>query len=102
MIRATLTSSTGKVGDTRYVENDTSDENGAYFSLLSTVQRCWGQTAPIFAFSLPCNSVLIQRRLDVNLTNSEDMADAFGGLFFDLIPEVISQEFHNKSNFLLA
>jgi hypothetical protein len=51
---------TGKVGDTYYVENDTSDENSAYFHLYATVQQRFGQTAPIFAFYLPCNSALVQ------------------------------------------
>jgi hypothetical protein len=37
---------TGKVGDTYYVENDTSDENNANFT-----------------FSLPCYSVLVRRLL---------------------------------------
>ena len=34
------------------------------YCLLSAVQQCFGQTAPIFVFPLPCNSVLVQRRLD--------------------------------------
>ncbi len=37
---------TGKVGDTWYVLNDPSDENGARFCLLFTVQQCFGPTAP--------------------------------------------------------
>ena len=32
---------TGKVGDTWCVENDTFDENGAYFYFFSTVQQCF-------------------------------------------------------------
>jgi hypothetical protein len=43
---------TGKIGDTWCVENDTFYENCAFF-----------------AFSLLCNSVLVQLRLDANLTN---------------------------------
>jgi hypothetical protein len=36
------------------------------------------------------------------LNTSEDMADGFGGLFFDLIPAEISLKLQNNSHFLQA
>jgi len=41
-VKSIIDSNTGKVGDTWCVENDTFDENGAYFYLFSTyVLMCW-------------------------------------------------------------
>jgi len=37
-----------------------------------------------------------------NVICCEDMADAFGGLFFDQIPVEISHKIQNKSHFLQA